>query len=179
MQKITDLPIIGITKPDPIPNNFKEIVYITPTCDDVRKIITAGADIIAFDGTSRTRPKENLAEIISFIRSQNKLAMADVATIEEGIAARLLGADIISTTLSGYTKETQEKDPKKPDFKLLESLKKALNCPIILEGRVWTDEHLKTAFEKGAHCVVIGSAITRPQLITQKFVKAAQKIEGA
>ena len=30
-----DVPVIGITKPDVIPANYKEIVYITPTLENV------------------------------------------------------------------------------------------------------------------------------------------------
>ena len=47
--------------------------------------------------------------------------MADISTYEEGVQCAELGADIISTTLSGYTEEsTNEKDT--PDFELLEKL---------------------------------------------------------
>jgi len=169
---ITDIPIIGLTKPDPIPKNWKEVVYITPTVKDVEVLANAGADIIAFDGTSRQRPKENLAQIIDRIHQLNKLAMADIATFEEGLMCKLLGADIISTTLSGYTVETENKDKDEPDFELLEKLVKNLDCPIILEGRIWIPEQAKKAFDLGAHSVVIGSSITRPQLITKRFIKA-------
>lgn len=170
----TDIPVIGITKPDPLPGNWKEVVYITPTYKDAAQIADAGADIIALDGTSRERPAENLAEII-YKTKQNlkKLVMADVSTINEGLACHQLGADIISTTLSGYTSYTQEKDNGKPDFELLEGLVNALSCPIILEGRIWTPEHVKKAFDLGAYAVVIGSAITRPEVITRRFAASA------
>ena len=169
----TDIPIIGITKPDPLPENWKDIVYITPTFEDAAKIAEAGVDIIALDGTSRQRPKENLAEIIYKIKHDlNKLVMADISTIEEGISCSLLGADIISTTLSGYTTYTQDRDNCEPDFKLLEELVKNVNCHVILEGRVWTPDDVKKAFELGAFAVVIGSAITRPEVITRRFVQA-------
>src|SRR5574344_1223104 len=52
-KKLFDVPVIGITKPDGLPPNWKEIVYITPTMGDVEKIIDAGADIVAVDGTLR------------------------------------------------------------------------------------------------------------------------------
>ena len=170
--KVTKFPIIGITKPDILPKNWKNIVYITPTMNDARLLAEAGADIIAFDGTSRKRPDENLLQIIDGINKLNKISMADVATLEEGIMCRLLGADIISTTLSGYTTETEHKKTEKPDFDLLERLVKILDCPIILEGRIWELDDIKKAFELCAHSVVIGSAITRPQLITKRFVKS-------
>ena len=170
-KKISDIPIIGITKPDPLPENWKEIVYITPTFKDAKQISDAGADIIAIDGTSRKRPKENLAELIEKIHTElNKPVMVDCATLEEGLMCKLFGADIISTTLSGYTQETLDKNKDEPDFELLKSLVKVIDCPIILEGRIWTVEHAQKAFELGAHSVVIGSAVTRPQLITKRFI---------
>ena len=165
-----DVPVIGITKPDVIPTNWKEIVYITPSIKDVLDLIKAGADIIAFDGTKRPHQDCTVEEIIKYIHINKRLAMADISTLEEGIYAESAGADIISTTLSGYTQnspiETDE-----PDFELLEKLVKTLTKPIVLEGRIWTPEHVQKAFELGAHCVVIGSAITRPQLITKRFVQ--------
>ncbi len=169
-KKITDIPVIGITKPDVIPANFKEIVYITPTLDDVIKLVDANADIIAFDATQRKR-KNSLPEMIKYIHINKKIAMADISTFEEGIEAEKLGADILSTTLAGYTLESQN-SPAGPDFELLEKLVKAVKIPVFLEGRIWTTEDVKHAFELGAHSVVIGSAITRPQLITKRFVGA-------
>lgn len=166
-----DVPVIGLTKPDVIPSNWKEIVYITPTIDDAKELIDAGADIVAFDGTARPRPKENLKDIISYIKKSGKLSMADISTLEEGIAARSLGADIISTTLSGYT-QNSFCDSEEPDFKLLGNLVKTLDCPVVLEGRVWEPKQIKEAFDLGAYSVVIGSAITRPQLIVKRFCSA-------
>ncbi len=171
-KKITDLPVIGITKPTKIPVNFKELVYITPSIRSAKEIIDAGADIVAFDATARNREeKENLYQLINFIKSQGKLAMADISTFEEGLMNALLGADILSTTLSGYTTYS-ETTSDEPDFELVEKLVAATDVPVILEGRIWTQEHVRKAFEAGAFSVVIGSAVTRPQLITRRFVKA-------
>lgn len=168
---ITDIPVIGITKPEVIPQNFKEIVYITPTLNDVISLINAGADIIALDGTQRPRPDNtSLAELIKYIHINKKLAMADISTLEEGIEAANAGADVLSTTLAGYTLESKN-SPKGPDFPLLEALIKEVKVPVILEGRIWTPEEVDKAFSMGAHSVVIGSAITRPQLITKRFVQ--------
>lgn len=174
-KKLTNLPVIGITKPDKIPSNYKDCVYITPAVADALTIIEADADIIAFDGTSRPRPNnENLVSIINAIHSKNKLAMADISTFEEGINNVTLGADIISTTLSGYTSYT-ENNSEGPDFELLKKLVEAADIPVILEGKVWEISDVKKAFELGAHSVVIGSAITRPQLITKRFVNSIQQ----
>lgn len=168
-KKLFGIPVIGITKPDVIPPNWREIVYITPTIKDAKELIQAGADIIAFDGTSRPRGDDNLKQLIRYIKINKKIAMADVSTLSEGIAARLLGADIVSTTLSGYTVQSPETSDE-PDFELLKKLVEAVDCPVILEGRIWEPQQVDKAFELGAHSVVIGSAITRPQLITKRFV---------
>ena len=163
--------VIGITKPEKLPENWKEVVYITPTLKEVNELIEADADIIAFDGTSRVRPNNcNLEDIIKEIHSHKKLAMADISTLDEGINCAKLGADIISTTLSGYTMESSSSSSG-PDFKLLSELVRNVNIPVILEGRIWEPNEVKKAFEYGAHSVVIGSAITRPQLITKRFIE--------
>lgn len=168
-KKMFDVPVIGLTKPDKLPDNWQEVVYITPSVEDVNKLISAGADIVAFDGTSRERDKSTLEELISAVKLANKLAMADISTCEEGLNCEKLGVDILSTTLSGYTSYTLS-DSDEPDFELLEKLVKNTNLPVFLEGRIWELSQVKKAFELGAHSVVIGSAITRPQLITKRFI---------
>lgn len=160
---------IGITKPDIIPINYKELVYITPNIEDANSLIEAGADIIAFDATKRER-KTSVLELINFIHSKNKMAMADIAEFNEAKEAYELGADIISTTLSGYTKNT-ENTPDTPDFNLLQKCVKELKCPIILEGKTKDYKDVKHAFELGAYAVVIGSMVTRPHKIIEEFKK--------
>ena len=164
--------VIGLTKPDKLPENWRSVVYITPTLKEVNELIDAGADIIAFDGTSRPRgeSKCTLTDIIEVIHEAGRLAMADISTFEEGVNCANLGADIISTTLAGYTDESGEAGIS-PDFDLLEKLVKSVNTPVILEGRVWNPDEVKKAFDLGAYAVVIGSAITRPQLITKRFME--------
>ena len=143
--------VIGITKPPKIPENYKEIVYITPTVEDCKKVIEAGANIVAFDGTMRNRPNGE--------------------SLKEAKNAASLGCDIISTTLSGYTKET-ENNPDTPDFELVKKIRENLDIFTILEGKVWEKSDVKKAFEMGANSVVIGSAVTRPQLIVKRFMGA-------
>ena len=167
-----DIVVIGITKPSKIPNNYKELVYITPTTADCKKIIEAGADIVAFDGTMRPRENgEKLEDLINFIKENNKLAMADIATFEEAKNACKFGADIVSTTLSGYTKET-ENNSDGPDFNLVKKIKENLDIFTILEGKIWEKNDVALAFSSGADSVVIGSAVTRPQLIVKRFMGA-------
>lgn len=170
-KKLFNLPIIGLTKPNVIPKNYKELVYITPNIKDVIELVEAGADVIATDATQRKRPNnEKLQDLIKYIHINKRLAMADISTLEEGLNAKELGADIISTTLAGYTLESANSPANKPDFELLKQLVEQTQLPVVLEGRIWEPEQVNKAFELGAHCVVIGSAITRPQLITKRFV---------
>lgn len=170
-KKLFNLPIIGLTKPNIIPKNYKELVYITPNIKDVIELVEAGADVIATDATQRKRPNnEKLQDLIKYIHINKRLAMADISTLEEGLNAKELGADIISTTLAGYTLESANSPANEPDFELLKKLVEQTQLPVVLEGRIWEPEQVNKAFELGAHCVVIGSAITRPQLITKRFV---------
>lgn len=167
-----EVPVIGLTKPDVIPSNWQEIVYITPTIKEVIELVEAGADIIAFDGTMRPRPEgTKLEDLIKYVKLNKRVSMADISTLEEAQNAEKLGADILSTTLSGYTQFSQNRGDG-PDFELLKELVENTNLPVVLEGRIWEPEEVTKAFELGAHCVVIGSAITRPQLITKRFVCA-------
>lgn len=161
--------VIGITKPKKIPANYKELVYITPTLEDCKKVIEAGADIVALDGTLRNRPNdEKLEDLVRYIKSKNKIAMADIATFKEAQNAYNLGFDIVSTTLSGYTEETQN-NPDCPDFELVKKIKENLDIFTILEGKIWEKQDITNAFKSGADAVVVGSAITRPQLILKRL----------
>ncbi|MFN8673639.1 MAG: N-acetylmannosamine-6-phosphate 2-epimerase [Candidatus Sericytochromatia bacterium] len=165
-KKFYNVPIIGLIKKD---YNDSDI-YITPTIEDVSKTVIAGAEIISIDATLRKRPNnENTKDLLKVIKEKyNCLAMADISTYEEGLEAEKLGFDLIGTTLSGYTPYSKQSD--KADFELLEKLVKNLKTPIIMEGKINTPQEVKRAFEIGAFSVVIGSAITRPHLITKNFL---------
>ena len=168
------VPIVGLTKSD-IPAEEKlTSVYITACFDDAKSLAEAGADIIALDATGRKRSDGlSLKETIDRIHSElNKAVWADCATFGEGLAAHEAGADIVSTTLYGYTAETALPKEAGPGLDLLKEFVIHIKAPIILEGRVWHPNEVTRAFELGAHAVVVGSAITRPQLITERFVKA-------
>ena len=101
-----------------------------------------------------------------------KPVWADVASRDQAVAAVDCGADAVSTTMYGYTEETRLPPEAGPDFALLEAICLAVAVPVILEGRVWHPDEVTRAFAVGAHAVVVGSAITRPQLITRRFVQA-------
>jgi N-acylglucosamine-6-phosphate 2-epimerase len=160
------LPIIGIYKLD-IPGYT---VRITPTIGSVLQVAQAGADIIAVDGTSRPHPDNlNLIERIRLIHEQTRcLVMADISTYDEGLTAQEAGADLVATTLSGYTENSPVQDG--PDLELVQKLASTLQMPVVAEGRITTPEQAAQTLAIGAFAVVVGSAITRPQWITARFV---------
>ena len=173
IQKSVNVPIIGLTKLEPTPFNWLDSVYITATIQDLKELLKTNIDFIAIDGTARVRADNStLKDQITLIRNAGKVVLCDISTFEEGIYAAELGADMISTTLSGYTKETRFKVNDGPDFDLLEELAEQSSVPIIMEGRIWDIKDVKEAFEIGAHAVIIGTAITRPHKITKRFVAA-------
>lgn len=164
------LPIIGLYKDD-IPGYP---VYITPTLAHAKEVAAAGADIIAIDATARARPQPGtLADFIAAIHAEtNCLVLADIATLAEGIAAEAAGADLVSTTMSGYTAESAKQTG--PDLALVEQLAVQLTVPLLAEGRFTTPAEVQQALALGATAVVVGGAITRPQQITRWFVDALQ-----
>ena len=173
IKKQIGVPIIGLTKLEPTPINWLERVYITATMKDLKELLKTEIDYIAIDGTSRLREDgSTLKEQINLIKSDGRIIVCDISTYEDGVNASELGADVISTTLSGYTKETRYKANSGPDFELLVELVENISLPIIMEGRIWRVEEVKEAFAIGAHAVVIGTAITRPHLITKRFLSA-------
>lgn len=165
IKKQVNLPLIGIIKRD-YPDSD---VYITATMKEVDELLTTDAEIIAMDATIRDRPNhESVTDLVSKIHAKNRLVMADISTYEEGIMAEKNGFDMVSTTLSGYTDYTDERDS--PDFELLEKLVENLKIPVIMEGHTTTPEEVKKALDMGAFSAVVGGVITRPQQITQRFV---------
>lgn len=167
-----ELPVIGLIKRN-IPGSD---VFITPTVEEVRAIIEAGADIVALDVTDREDRLERAAELIACAHDAGAAVMADISTFEEGLAAARLGADFIGTTLSGYTPYSPKLAG--PDVGLVARLAETVRTPVVAEGRIWTPAEAAAALQAGAAYVVVGSAITRPQLITARYVDAVQKVVG-
>lgn len=168
IKQVVSLPVIGIVKKVYEGSN----VYITPTMKEVDEVAASHAEIVAVDATNRSRPDHlTLQQFVEQIRLKypSLLLMADISTYEEGLNAYQLGFDIISTTMCGYTEET--KDVKIPNFKLVKRLAKTVDVPIICEGGIQSPHQLLRAFKAGAYACVVGSAITRPQLITRKFTE--------
>ncbi len=165
----TDAPIIGLIKRDLDTSPIR----ITPFAADVEALADAGADIIAFDATDRVRPVE-AAALCALVHARGKLAMADISTLAEAKAAIAFGADIVGTTMSGYTGGPE---PTEPDFALLAAAV-ALGHPVIAEGRIRAPEQAAEAIRLGAHGVVVGSAITRPEHITSWFADAIEAVKA-
>ncbi|ACR79883.1 MULTISPECIES: N-acetylmannosamine-6-phosphate 2-epimerase [Kosmotoga] len=169
IKEALDVPVIGIIK--------KHIegysVYITPTSKEALEVLEAGADIVALDCTKRPRP-EPLKDIFENIRSNypNALIMADIATVEDAEFVSQLSPDFLATTLSGYTKETRNRP--KPDIELVKILAERFSIPVIAEGNYWEPSQVLEAMKAGAFAVTIGSAITRPHLVTARFNKFIQ-----
>lgn len=159
-------PIIGLVKRD----LDSSPVRITPFAADVASLAEAGADVIAFDATARVRP-EPVSDLVAAIHTSGRLAMADCATLEDARAALAAGADIVGSTLSGYTGGPE---PEEPDLALVAALC-ALTPHVIAEGRLRTPEQAAAAIRAGAMAVVVGSAITRPEHVTGWFRDAVYR----
>lgn len=167
-QQCPTIPIIGLWK-QMLPGYE---VYITPQFHHAEAIALAGADIIAIDATFRERPRgETVEALIARIHNQlGKPVMADVDTIESAIAAAKAGADLVGTTLYGYTAQTQHLSP--PGFDLLTQMVEQLNLPIICEGGIASPQMAQQALELGAYAVVVGTAITGIDLQVKAYQHA-------
>lgn len=168
IRSAVDLPIIGLYKEE-VPGYP---VYITPTLDHARQVAAAGADIIAIDATARPRPEPgSLVDFITSIHDETGCpVLADISTLAEGLAAAAAGADLLSTTMSGYTAYSPQQAG--PDLALVRALATAVAIPVLAEGRYRLPEQVSQAMADGALAVVVGGAITRPQEITRWFVTA-------
>ncbi len=167
IRQAVNLPILGIYKQD-LPGLG---IRITPSLEAAREIVQAGATLIALDATKRGPLEGRLpaAELIRQVKETLHVpVMADIATLEEGIAAAEAGADIVASTLSGYTDYTPKS--KTPDFELVRQLVQAVRVPVIAEGRIATPDDARHIFELGGFAVVIGSMVTRPRWITEQYV---------
>lgn len=170
VRSLVSVPIIGLWK-----RHFADSeVYITPQFRQAQAVAQAGADVIAIDATLRPRPGGiTLPELIARIHTDlQKPVMADIDTVESAIAAATAGADFIGTTLYGYTAATQAQSP--PGFEVLQALTQTLQRPVICEGGLASPAMARQALELGAHCVVVGTAITGIEALTGAFWAALQ-----
>lgn len=171
IQNQVDLPIIGIVKRDYDDSD----VYITPTMKEVDELMEVEPEIIALDATGRIRP--NGIPLDVFFRQlkekyPTQLWMADCSTVEEAVYADALGFDFIGTTMVGYTEQSKDDKIEANDFEILREIVAKVKHKVIAEGNIDTPEKAKRVIELGAYSVVVGSIITRPQMITKRFSDA-------
>jgi N-acylglucosamine-6-phosphate 2-epimerase len=160
------VPVIGLIK------DGSDGVFITPTLRHAVAVAEAGAQVVALDGTRRPRPDGlSLAETVARLREEaDVLVMADCGSLDDALAAADAGADLVGTTLAGYTGERPRTDG--PDLELLEQVVRAVAVPVVAEGRIHTPAQAAAALATGAHAVCVGTAITHPTTITSWFVHA-------
>ena len=166
-----DLPVIGIVKRDYEDSG----VYITPTMKEIGELMEAGVEIIALDATGSLRPGGlRLDDFYHQIREKypDQLLMADCSTVDEALYADELGFDFIGTTLVGYTEQSREDKIEADDFEIIRKIIAGSKHRVIAEGNINTPEKARRVIELGAFSVVVGSIITRPQVITKTFADA-------
>lgn len=163
----TALPIIGIEK-----KKLGGEISITPDFASAQALVRAGADVIALDcSAARHLSAEPWRELISRIHSDlSAPVLADIATLEEALAAEAGGADAVATTLYGFTPQTA--GARSVNWELVETLARSLRIPLIVEGHIAQPSEARRALERGAFAVVVGGAITRPEAIAARFEEA-------
>lgn len=168
--KVIDVPLIGLWK------DGTEGVFITPTLRHALACAEAGADIVAIDATSRPRPDgSTFADIVAGLRATHPdvLVMADCGSLQDCIEAEAAGADVIGTTLAGYSGDRPRTDG--PDLELAREVLEACSRPVVVEGRVHTVAQAAEVMALGVHAVCVGTAITHPSTITSWFVSAVER----
>lgn len=176
IQEVTGLPIIGIVKRD-YPDSA---VYITPTMKEIEELMEVKPEIVAIDAIGALRPRNvTLADFFHQIKEKypEQKLMADCSTIEEALFADELGFDFIGTTMVGYTPQSKGLKIEENDFEILRTILKKVKHPVIAEGNVNSPEKAKRVIELGSYAVVVGSSITRPQLITKGYAEAVNSVE--
>lgn len=171
IQSQVDLPIIGIVKRDYEDSK----VYITPTMKEIDELMEVKPEIIALDATGALRPGGlTLDDFFHQIKEKypEQLLMADCSTVEEALHADELGFDFIGTTMVGYTEQSKNDKIEANDFEIIKQIVAKAKNKVIAEGNINTPEKAKRVVELGVFSVVVGSIITRPQLITKSFAEA-------
>ena len=168
----TGLPVIGLIKRE-YPGYAGRI---TMTMREVDECMAALVDIVSIDCTDTPRGDGLTApEFLRRVREKypNIIIMADCATLEEAEAAFRAGADLVGSTMNGYTPATADCTGE-PNFDLVRRMTAALPCPVIAEGRIHTPEQARQMLDIGAWAVVVGGAITRPLEIASRFMAVVQ-----
>lgn len=171
IQSQVDLPVIGIVKRDYEDSR----VYITPTMKEIEELMEVKPEIIAMDATGALRPGGvALDDFFHEVKEKypDQLFMADCSTVEEALHADELGFDFVSPTMVGYTEQSQGLRIADNDFEIIREILAKAKHRVIAEGNINTPEKAKRVIELGCFSVVVGSIITRPQLITKAFAEA-------
>ena len=195
VKEVCKLPVVGINKVTGGKRMTPDKVYITPSLEAAAEVIEAGCDVLGMDMTPRGRSWGDVEKLVGAIKARfpDIPIMADVSTFDEGVMAEKLGADIVSTALSGYTPQsmrelkinyakyaahylaTGEMPEFPPDYEIIRRLRAAIKAPINAEGRFWEKSEVGLARASGADMITIGSAVTAPDAITRRFVHAFKK----
>jgi N-acetylmannosamine-6-phosphate 2-epimerase/N-acetylmannosamine kinase len=160
------LPVIGIQKT--VAEDSR--ILITPSVEAARAVVEAGAKIVALDCTARGRRYDALERLRRIQRELGALVMADIATVEEAEAAAAAGADLVASTMRGYTDDTVACTAFEPEF--IRELADRVSAPVIAEGHISNPQEAAAAIRAGAFAVVVGTAITAPGRIAERFVAA-------
>jgi len=162
------VPIVGIWKAK---QDDGEIL-ITPSFEAAQQVVEAGADMVALDCTLRGQRSGALDRLRRIQEELGVPVLADIATVEEAVQAAQAGADAVLSTLRGYTEETRHVQVFELSF--VAQLVQAVEVPVVAEGHIQTPADARAALEAGAYAVIVGTAITRPELITRAFVSALE-----
>ncbi len=170
VRRAVDVPLIGIVK-----RAYAGFApYITPTVREIAEVVASGAEIVAFDATDRARPDgAGVTAAIAGIHARGALAMADCASGDDVARAAAAGADIVATTLCGYTEETRTAAV--PALDLLRACV-ASGAFAVGEGGIRTPEDVRAAFAAGAQAIVVGGAITNVDDLARRLVRAAGRL---
>jgi len=168
IRRAVDVPVIGIQKR--VHSDGR--ILITPTFEDARALVEAGAAAVALDCTARGRSNGALERVRRIKAELGVPVLADIATLDEAIAAAGAGADFVLSTLRGYTVETEHITAFEPGF--IADLVRRAGAPVIAEGRIHSPAQAAQALRAGAFAVIVGTAITRPHEITRWFARAIE-----
>lgn len=158
VSRVVRIPVMGM-QPETAPDGKR---WITPTFAAAKGLVDAGAAVLALSALGNRTYGDPIDVLIRRIHDELKTpVMVDVSSVEEARAVEGLGADLIRPA---YRQPA-------PDFTLLGSVAQAVDAPVVAEGGYWVPEEVVKAFELGAYCAVVGTAITRPADITKRWVK--------
>jgi N-acylglucosamine-6-phosphate 2-epimerase len=168
-----DVPIVGIVKR--VHGGFEP--YITSTLEEIAEVVAAGAEIVAFDATERARfGGAGVRALVDEIHRRSRLAMADCSAEDDARRAAEAGADIVATTLAGYTPAT--KGRALPALDLVYRFSRFHEF-VVCEGGVGEPASVAAAFATGASAVVVGTALTNLDVLVSRFVAATPRARTA